>query len=250
MGLAGGPGERAGHQQHIGVQGPVKLGKTQVVANAQTDLVDMAINRGQIKTGRLAARLQHAGFVVGFLAPRKPEQVHLVVARHAGARGCKSQRRIADTVRVLRGQRQCAAHNPEAKRFRRMTQKILDRAVADGFARRQLVGVPQTHDAKVFGQQRQLGPLCGGLMQQVVGARQVGLHAGSGDHLNRCQLHEISSRSENGGRIHAPYAIEIIAACAGNDWATGLFCLKTCSPTVVGTAIIIVWPAPGYFPLA
>ena len=53
MGLPGAPGEGTRHQQQVGLQCAVELGKTQVVADAQTHAPAMAVARGQLEGHRL-----------------------------------------------------------------------------------------------------------------------------------------------------------------------------------------------------
>ena len=190
MRLAGGVGESAGHQQHIGLQRAVQLGKAQVVAHAHADGVHMAVARGQFKAHRLGAGFEHAGFVVLLLALIEAKQVNLVVARHASARGRVGQRTVARPARVQRGHRQRAANNPDAEPTRPVAQEILHCAAPSRLLEPELVAVFQAHHAKVLGQHGQLGALSCGLLEQHGSGVKIGLQRQARDHLDGSYFHE------------------------------------------------------------
>jgi hypothetical protein len=145
MGLARHKGEGTGHQQHIGRQ---RGGTTRESAGRSTRSAHRQrwpSREGSSKAGWRPGRLDHARFVVPLAAVVKAEQVDLVVARHALPRAntpdwCCAHRLAASSWRALAasGRVPPTIHRPSAGRWRPET---LHRALAKGFAHRQLVGV-------------------------------------------------------------------------------------------------------------
>ena len=198
MRLAGGVGKGAGHQQQIHTArgiAPVQLGKAQVVAHAHAHLPGVAVLGRQRKLLRQRTGLQNARLVIGLAPVIKAKQVHLVVARHAGALRIKGQaavehaRGLAAGRCVVGRERQGARHNPQPQAVRLFGHKVLDRPCAKALLDGEFVVVLAADQAKVFGQDRQLGPGVGSLLQQHAGLRQVVGQRLGGHHLQGSDEH-------------------------------------------------------------
>jgi hypothetical protein len=138
-----------------------------------------------------------------FVILAKAEQVPLVVARHAFALRIEDQTGVAHLRRVVAEQRQRAADQPDAVPARGVGEKILDRAVAEGFARRQARRIVGADQRKVFRQYQQLRAGGHGLLDQPGRGGQVGRDIRAGNHL----------QGGESGHLPAPSAVGW--GCAG-----------------------------------
>ena len=79
-------------------------------------------------------------------------------------------------------------------RHRRMTQRVLERAVAQRFLDGQFVAIVLTNQTEVFGQTHQLGTGVSRLIDQLQGLVKVGLGVLARNHLNGGDFHVRSLR--------------------------------------------------------
>ena len=173
---AGGVGEGRGRDDEVARrlhQRAVELGETQVVAHRQTPT-----QRTGLQCHHLRAGLQHTAFVIALAPVVVGEEVHLVVARQRHAVGAVAAAGDEHARWVGAAQWQRAADEPDAELVRDAAQELLDRPFAGRFGDRQLVAVALSHQAEIFGQQRQLGTGFGGVLQELAGTAQVLRHVG------------------------------------------------------------------------
>ena len=102
---------------------------------------------------------------------------------------------------VVGGHGQGAAHDPHLEVARGVGQKVLHRAQSRRLGQQQFVGVALAHEAEVFGQDRQLGPGAGGLVEQGARGAEVGVQADARDHLDGGDFHGDSSPATGAGMV-------------------------------------------------
>ncbi|CAM2144754.1 hypothetical protein PT2222_160149 [Paraburkholderia tropica] len=158
----------------------VQLGKAQIVADRQAHAAERRIEGLHLGAGPDGARL-----VERFGAFLEVEQVNLVVTRALRAARVEHERGVEHAGFLGRFQRQRAADDPYAVALRGIGEKTLDRAVAVGFADRELVGVLVAHEAEVLRQQHELRALRGGVGDQAFGFGEIARRIGRADHLQR-----------------------------------------------------------------
>src|SRR5436309_6331029 len=131
---------------------PIQLRKTKVITHRKTDAP-----KRRIESDGLAASFDRPAFVVALFALTEGEQMYLVVARNALPVRVEDQRRAAHTRRVSRRDRHRASDHPDAMLTRHTRQERLLHAFAICLPRRHFVGCSVAKQAKLRGQQNQLG---------------------------------------------------------------------------------------------
>src|SRR5262245_49688708 len=131
------------------------------------------------------------GLAIGLGATRNVhiEQMNFVVTRDAFAAVVIHERGGGDTTVAGYAHRHGARDDPEPELTSGAREKVLNRAVAVGFAHGALVGVLQTHERKIFRKRGQRGALLSRLPQKRAGLREIRGDLGPGGHLQGSHLH-------------------------------------------------------------
>ena len=196
-------GVREGRRQHdqiqrlSGTQCAEEFWKAQVIADAEPDPPRFSVAIGECEGYRFMPGTQANRLVITANAVVKFEQVDLVVTSDPLPLRVVSQHRVVDLVRVVAGDGNRAADEPNPMCLRRRGQHVLDGCacrvrdgrIGQGFCDGQLVGVAVSHEAEILWQCNQLCTRLGRLRDPCTCVIQVVSDARRRDHLECGDFH-------------------------------------------------------------